>query len=170
MMHVVTGGSGSGKSAFAEQLVLEAGERHRIYIATMLPFGEDAKKRVERHRSMRREKQFETIERYTGLDQLQLPADCTVLLECVSNLTANEMYGADGAHEQTADAVVRGLLHLKRQAADLIVVTNEVFSDGICYDASTMQYLAYLGEINRRIAAEADRVTEVVYGIPVRIK
>lgn len=170
-MHIVTGGSGSGKSAYAEQLVSESGGARRIYIATMIPFGEEGKRRVERHRKMRLEKQFETLECYTGLAKVQIPPESTVLLECVSNLTANEMYdpsgaGADGA----ADAVVEGILSLSRQAKHLIVVTNEVFSDGIAYDASTMQYLACLGEINRRIAQEADHVTEVVYGIPVKLK
>ena len=39
MMHLVTGGSGSGKSAYAEQQVLEAGDAPRYYIATMMPYG-----------------------------------------------------------------------------------------------------------------------------------
>ena len=36
MFRVVTGGSGSGKSAYAEQCVLDFGPAKRIYIATML--------------------------------------------------------------------------------------------------------------------------------------
>ena len=32
-----------------------------------------------------------------------------------------------------------------------------------------MQYLHYLGEINQQLAANAERVTEVVYGIPVAL-
>ena len=64
---------------------------------------------------------------------------------------------------------MRGILNLKQQADPLIVVTNEVFSDGITYDDSTMQYLHYLGEINQQLAAHAEHVTEVVYGIPVAI-
>ena len=62
MMHLVTGGSGSGKSAYAEQQVLEAGDAPRYYIATMMPYGEEGRRRVEKHRRMRREKHFETIE------------------------------------------------------------------------------------------------------------
>ena len=41
MFHVVTGGSGSGKSAFAEQCILDCQGNNRIYIATMYPFDED---------------------------------------------------------------------------------------------------------------------------------
>ena len=169
MMHLITGGSGSGKSAYAEQHVMEAGEKKRIYVATMMPYGEEGKMRVKRHREMRKEKQFETLECYTGLEAVTIPQGSAVLLECVSNLTANEMYDPSGAGEDTVRAVVRGILNLKRQADPLIVVTNEVFSDGITYDDSTMQYLHYLGEINQQLAAHAERVTEVVYGIPVAL-
>ena len=41
MFHVVTGGSGSGKSAFAEQCILDCQGNNRIYIATMYPFDEE---------------------------------------------------------------------------------------------------------------------------------
>ena len=44
MMHLVTGGSGSGKSAYAEQQVLEAGDAPRYYIATMMPYGEEGRR------------------------------------------------------------------------------------------------------------------------------
>lgn len=171
MMHVVTGGSGSGKSAYAEQLVLKAGETDRIYVATMMPYDEEGRQRVLRHRQMRKEKRFETIECYTSLERVELPgSNCTVLLECLSNLVANELYDPSGAGKDTVPAVMRGIRNLKAQAKHLIVVTNEVFSDGIEYDESSMQYLQYLGEVNQKVSQEADTVTEVVYGIPVKLK
>ncbi len=71
MMILVTGGSGSGKSAFAEDCVVSFGETDRIYIATMYPFDEESRKRVQRHRKMRQGKGFETVECYTGLDKIQ---------------------------------------------------------------------------------------------------
>ena len=40
MVTLVTGGSGSGKSAFAEQEIVRLGKRRRIYIATMKPWDE----------------------------------------------------------------------------------------------------------------------------------
>ncbi len=67
MLAVVTGGSGSGKSAFAEETVLSFGPAKRIYIATMHPFDEESHKRMARHRKMRAGKGFETVECYTGL-------------------------------------------------------------------------------------------------------
>ncbi len=170
MFHVITGGSGSGKSKYAEELVLSAGKGTRIYVATMIPYGEEGMQRVERHRKLRAQKHFRTVECYTGLEKLVFPKDGIVLLECMSNLAANEMYEADGAHEQTAQAILRGIDSLRAQVRHLFVVTNEVFSDGLAYDEETMRYIACLGEINRRLAQRADAVTEVVYGIPVKVK
>ena len=74
MVTLVTGGSGSGKSAFAEQEIVRLGKRRRIYIATMKPWDEECRRRIERHRLMRADKQFETVECYLGLERLKLPA------------------------------------------------------------------------------------------------
>lgn len=167
MLHIVTGGSGSGKSAYAESCILDFRGKNRIYIATMFPFDEESHARIRRHREMRKEKSFSTIECYTGLENVEVEADADVLLECMSNLTANEMYQESGAGIHTVDAIWRGIEHLVSQCRNLIIVTNEVFSDGITYDPDTMQYLAWLGEINRRLGERADKVTEVVYGIPI---
>ena len=49
MLTVVTGGSGSGKSAYAEDLLLSYGLGERIYIATMFPFDEESHRRIARH-------------------------------------------------------------------------------------------------------------------------
>ena len=170
MIHLITGGSGSGKSAFAENFLVNLGETKRFYIATMYPFDEESFRRIERHRNMRKEKKFTTVECYTGLKKLQLPSGCNILLECMSNLVANEMYREDGAGKETVSAVWSGVRHLAKTASNLVIVTNEIFSDGIDYDPETIRYQNYLGEINRKIASLADQVTEVVYGIPVRVK
>lgn len=170
MFHLITGGSGSGKSAFAEECICGFRGHKRIYIATMFPFDGESHERIRRHRRMRREKKFETVERYTDLAGLSLEPEADVLLECMSNLAANEMYRPEGAGEHTVEAVLAGIDRLLEESRNLVVVTNEIFSDGVRYDPSTEKYLEYLGEINRRMAVRADRVTEVVCGIPVQIK
>ena len=73
MLELVTGGSGSGKSAFAEDRVLSFGESRRIYNATMQAFDEESHRRIRSQRRMRTGKGFETIERCTELDELILP-------------------------------------------------------------------------------------------------
>ena len=52
----------------------------------------------------------------------------------------------------------------------MVVVSNEIFSDGIEYDPETFRYQQYLGKINQYIAGKADLVVEVVYGIPLAQK
>ena len=167
MFFVVTGGSGSGKSAFAEKLTASLGEGRRIYIATMMCFDEEGKKRISRHRAMRADKHFETLERYTDLAGLEVPEDSILLLECMSNLTANEMFDESGAGERTVEAVMEGICHLREKARHLVVVTNEIFSDGVEYDPETRKYQSYLGEVNCRMAEAAYGFYEVVYGIPL---
>ena len=170
MFTLVTGGSGSGKSAFAENEILRFGHGKRVYVATMMSFDEESRKRIARHRQMRSNKQFETLECYTGLEHQSFSNDSIVLLECMSNLVANEMYAKGGAGTGTVAAVLRGIVCLRRQARHVCVVTNEIFSDGFRYDEETRRYQRYLGTINQTMAAMADQVVEVVYGIPLYLK
>ena len=167
MLVLVSGGSASGKSKYAEDLVTVAPEGPRLYVATMEVWDAESRRRVERHRAMRADKHFETLERYTDLCGLEVPEDSILLLECMSNLVANEMFDESGAKEGTVEAVVEGLHHLRKKARHLVVVTNEIFSDGLEYDPETKKYQAYLGAVNCRMAEEADGFYEVVYGLPL---
>lgn len=167
MFGLITGGSGSGKSEYAEQLVLQLQKKPRLYIATMYPFDEECHARIRRHRAMRREKGFETLECYMGLKDADAGGYGTVLLECMSNLTANEMYQEGGAGSSCVEAVLEGVCRIREQCEHLLIVTNEIFSDGIEYDPQTRRYQQNLAEINRRMASMADLVVEVVYSIPL---
>lgn len=170
MFTVVTGGSGSGKSAFAENLIVADGNEKRIYIATMFPYDQESDQRIKRHRQMRKGKQFETVECYLNLKDLEIAQGSSVLLECMSNLVANEMFMEKGAGEHTVEAVLAGIEMLRRRSAHLCVVTNEIFSEAAFYEGDTRRYQEYLGQINRRMAEMADQAAEVVYGIPLWFK
>ena len=82
----------------------------------------------------------------------------------------NGLVAEQGAGEDTPEEILAGIEAIRKQVKNLVVVTNEVFSDGITYDPDTMRYLSYLGAVNQRLAQEADCVTEVVYGIPLELK
>ena len=193
-MVLVVGGSGSGKSSYAEKtavslaqagmkkhpagipLCQENREKMRIYyLATMQVFDKEGREKVDRHRNLRRGKGFLTIEQPTGiwgaLEKME-DGDRTVLLECISNLTANEMFPEEQAvtEMQVTDNVIRDIKMLKDQTNHLIVVSNNVFEDGITYDDATTKYIQAMGKINQKLAALADRVVEVVAGIPVILK
>lgn len=180
MLVVVTGGSGSGKSVYAEKLLAELANtqkeqiEHNIYIATMKPFGSEGQERIARHRKQRQAYGFQTLEQYTRIEEAQIPAGKTanVLLECMSNLVANEMFD-NGNHRSAQELVcdiTDGIERLYAHCRNLVIVTNEVFSDGNDYDRETVEYICCLGKINQHLAGIADSVVEVVYSIPVKIK
>lgn len=166
MLTLVVGGAASGKSEYAERLVLQTA-LPRYYLATMQVWDAECAARVEKHRRMRAEKQFETLECPLHLGTVHLPARGTALLEDLGNLTANELYDPTGAGEAAASAILDGLDRLAAQCEHLVVVSNEVFSGGANYAGDTDRYLKALAQVNNALAARADAVVRVVCGIPV---
>ena len=170
MLILLTGGSACGKSSYGEKLAVQ-GPKPLYYIAAMQPYDDECLRKIARHRELRRDKDFETIERYTSVDTLQLPQKGgTALLECLCNLTANEMYIQPDAPVDPVPKVVAGVENLRRQTDTLIVITNDVGSDDEAYSEQTRAYIRALGEINAHVAAMADRVYELVAGIPIPLK
>ena len=166
MLTLVVGGAASGKSEYAERLVLQTA-LPRYYLATMQVWDAECAARVEKHRRMRAEKQFETLECPLHLGTVRLPARGTALLEDLGNLTANELYDPAGAGEAAASAILDSLDRLAAQCEHLVVVSNEVFSGGANYAGDTDRYLKALAQVNNALAARADAVVRVVCGIPV---
>lgn len=176
MMTLIIGGSGSGKSAYAENYMNSISEdRKKYYIATMQIYDEEGKRKVERHRMLRGGKGFSTIEQPVDIGKAaeKMEAeDRTALLECISNLTANEMFLEEvpGTEEVITEKIVGGIAVLNRELTHLVIVSNNVFEDGNVYDKTTMAYIRAMGCINQKLAEMADEVVEVVVGIPIVIK
>jgi adenosylcobinamide kinase/adenosylcobinamide-phosphate guanylyltransferase len=202
MLHIVYGGSASGKSSYAESFAMSLqGEGRLLYIATMYPYkwntteiDPETMQRIERHRAMRADKGFDTVECYRHVEHIVAKRQDVLLLECMSNLLANEMYleqdSDDGGLAETMSEVekagvgmsetlspvskkiVQALVDLSTRVQDVVIVTNDVFSDGgsLTYDESTREYVKNLAEINCALARVAETVTEVVCGIPVIVK
>lgn len=201
MLYLVTGGSGSGKSQYAENLAVSryaqtAGQGGRLYyVAAMLPYDEESRQRVKSHQDMRKDKGFVTLEQYTHIEEIKAGAGDVILLECMSNLLANEMYHENGRLceelagqrmkqeavskeafevkkllELAEKAILTPLQALAKTADSVIVVTNEIFADGVEYEPETRCYQRLLGYINQRLAGQAEEAVEIVCGIPVFIK
>lgn len=171
MIILLTGGSKCGKSSIAEGL-LNGFPGEKYYIAAMEPYGEEAQRAIARHREMRRGKGFHTIECARNIDTLKLPIkgdSCCALLECLTTLCANEMFTESGINDPS-DRIISGLKNLSGQVGKLVIVTNEVASDGIEYPQETMDYIRIMTRLNSSVAALADTVIECVCGIPLLIK
>ena len=134
----------------------------KYYIATMQPYGAEGTQRIRRHHALRQGKGFETIEQYQNVskafDKVQTEAVShaaqnekpVVLLECLSNLMANECFEEGG----TPDAVFSDCIQLYRQCRHLVIVTNEIFfrrlsvrqyDNGLYHTAGTVKYTACAG-------------------------
>lgn len=168
-MILVIGGAASGKSEYAEELMLQNAGKKRVYLATMRPWDEECRIRIEKHRAMRAKKQFETVECFQNLASACVEQGADILLECMSNLVANEMFTAEepASVEEVCASVLHGVSTLQKRAGTLVIVSNSVFADGVSYDASTQAYLKALGKINAELAVQAETVVEVVCSIPV---
>ena len=165
MLTLVVGGAASGKSELAEAFAVRSPQKEKIYVATMEPYGEESLRRIEKHRRMRAGKGFCTLECYRDLKSLQVPAGSTVLLECLGNLCANELYGGSG--DRAGEEILAGVRSLTEQCGHLVIVSNEVCSGGTAYAGDTLRYLQLLGRLNCELAALADHVCEAVCGVPV---
>ncbi len=170
MITLVLGGSGCGKSEYAESIIMQLAPNRRYYIATMMPFDDEAHRKIARHREMRKYKGFDTVECQTNLLGLSLDKDSDVLLECISNLVANEMFSDEGSKENTVESIISGIEKLIPQCRNLVIVSNNVFTDGDDYDQSVIEYMEYMARVNNWIAAHADSTVEVVCGIPIEQK
>ncbi len=175
---LITGGSGSGKSAYAERTLLsrmppEGGGR-AVYLATMENTGPEAAARVARHRAMRARhgeaagRTFVTLEQPVDLGGAAvLPGDF-VLVEDLGNLLANELWSPAGAGRAGAEArILSGVRALMERAALLAVVSVDIFAGGDGYDPETLDYIRTLGRLHRALAALAEESAEVVCGIPL---
>ena len=163
---LLTGGSACGKSGLAEYLTL-LGPQPRYYIAAMQPYGDEGQKKIQRHRALRAGKGFETVERYRDLGGLDLPRGSTALLECLCNLTANEMFDDAGNCHDPIPPVLAGLERLMDRCGHVVAVTNDVGGDLQPYGQGTVDYIRALGEINRLAAERFDAVIEMVCGVPL---
>lgn len=167
MLLLIIGGNGSGKSAYAEKLVCTTENFKRYYIATMQPYGDEGRARVEKHRRQRKDMNFKTIEEPSRLSALQIDPDSVVLLEDVSNLLANIVF--DEKDENGAKTALREIKMLHGKCRDLVIVTISGFSEE-GYTSETRDYINALNTLNDKLFKLADKVYEMSGNLPKLIK
>ena len=176
-MILILGGSGCGKSAYAEKRIMKlaVGKETVYYLATMQVYGDEARKKVARHIELRKDKGMLTIEKTRdvkdAIPQME-QGPRAVLLEDLGNLVANEMFTETKNYD--ADFVTKKVCEhirlLNASVEHLVIVSNNVFEDGISYEEGTRRYITALGRIHQELARLSDEVVEVVVGIPCHIK
>ncbi|MCI8341711.1 MAG: bifunctional adenosylcobinamide kinase/adenosylcobinamide-phosphate guanylyltransferase [Firmicutes bacterium] len=163
MTTLVIGGSGSGKSEFAESLLHEFFGK-KYYIATMEVFDNETMKKAEAHRERRKNSGFETLECPVGLECAEIENGSAVIVECLTNLVANETHlNGETAFENIKTGIEKVFL-----AADTVVfVSGNVFDDNMDYSVETLEYMKVLAKVNSFAASVSQNVVEVVYSLPV---
>jgi len=166
MITLIVGTPDSGKSMLAERIVTDCAQSRKLYyIATMIPFGEEGQRRVEKHRAMRAGKGFITLEWPDNLEKRCLSItdwdSSVVLLECMSNYVGNEMHSKENAGMSggaVVDKIINGVMAIAKQTSDIVVVTNEFLPDDDGYDEETREYISLVTAVNERLMKPADTV------------
>ena len=156
---------GSGKSLYAEDLAVSSGDS-RLYIATMVPQNQENRQRIEKHRLQRRGKGFLTIEEPLCMSCVPVPRDSVILLEDVSNLVANRIFGN---HPGTFRPVLEDILTLAGRCKTLIAVSISGMNAEE-YDGETADYIRALNELNEQLISHASMAVEIKNRTPVNVK
>ncbi len=181
---LITGGARSGKSTYAEKLARELGG-DVLYIATSIPFDEEMKSRVKKHRESR-PSEWDTYEGYRGLGRVISESGGQykgILLDCVTVMVTNllleypdinydnaryeDFAEAERAINEEVEELLKGIADT---AATVIMVTNELGSGIVPENLLGRVFRDIAGRVNQHIAAHCDEVFLTVCGLPLKLK
>ncbi|WP_227271153.1 bifunctional adenosylcobinamide kinase/adenosylcobinamide-phosphate guanylyltransferase [Roseobacter weihaiensis] len=165
-MTLVLGGAASGKSLWAENLLLSS-RLAPVYLATSRVFDDEIKLKIDLHRS-RRNDRWHTIEADSDIGTALVPLESTqaVLIDCATMWLSNRMMD-----DHDLDAAQGGLLSaLGHCAAPTIVVSNEVGQSIVPDNALARRFREAQGRLNIALAQQADLVVFVTAGLPQVLK
>ncbi|PWQ93455.1 bifunctional adenosylcobinamide kinase/adenosylcobinamide-phosphate guanylyltransferase [Leucothrix arctica] len=166
---LVLGGARSGKSAYAENLAKQSGNKV-IYLATAEIRDEAIAQRVKLHQSVR-PSEWQTvntpIELAASLKQHAAP-NVTVLVDCLTMWVTNLLCAEDKslmAAEKSALLAV-----LETLPGNIIFVSNEVGMGIIPMGELTRDYVDIAGKLHQEVAAVANNAVLIVAGLPLVLK
>ena len=190
----VTGGAKSGKSKFAEEMLLKLnnGKQKNVYLATSLVFDEEMKEKVRLHKKRRKDEWF-TVETYKNFEnelsnffENNDKIKNNMLVDCLTNMITNIIFENQNIdwnnfekklYIQTLEKLnkdvehsVIELLNVADQFENAIIVSNEL-GMGLVPSYPLGRYFREIaGKMNQIVAETADEVYLVVSGIPMKIK
>jgi adenosylcobinamide kinase / adenosylcobinamide-phosphate guanylyltransferase len=163
---LVLGGARSGKSRYAEELLI-ALPLPRTYVATAQGLDDEMAARIAAHQA-RRGPEWQTIEAphdLVGVLSVAAPGS-SMLIDCVTLWLSNRML----AHADV-EAEIEALQNaLARSIAPVVLVSNEVGSGIVPDNALARRFRDLQGRLNQRLAARAERVVLLVAGLPLMLK
>ena len=163
---LVLGGASSGKSDFAEQMVVGTG-KPRTYIATAQAFDAEMKAKIARHQTDR-EQGWTTIEAPLDLVTAlaEVPAEGIILIDCLTLWLSNQMLAEADIDAETA----RLLTALISTQTPIVCVSNEVGMGLVPENALGRRFRDAQGMLNRKLAERADLAVFVAAGLPIALK
>ena len=176
MITLITGGSRSGKSAFAQQQA-EQIDGPRLFIATCPRIDPEMDERIRRHQQDREGLGWQSAEVPLGLSEEleRTPAGTTVLIDCLTLWINNLMYEAEQKKQEISEDQITVLAEdlaraARKQQGRIFLVTNEVGLGIVPDNPQVRRYRDLVGRCNQVIAAFADQVFLVSCGIPMQLK
>jgi adenosylcobinamide kinase/adenosylcobinamide-phosphate guanylyltransferase len=162
---LVLGGARSGKSRYAESLVM-ALPSPWLYVATAEARDGEMAERVAVHQG-RRGPSWRTVETPRDIaGALAANANTPALVDCLTLWLSNVLLA-----DADVDAEIEHLDGaLARAAAPVVLVANEVGSGIVPDNALGRRFRDLQGLLNQRIAARVDRVFLIVAGLPLTLK
>ena len=175
MITLVLGGARSGKSQYAQTLASRAADV--VFVATAQPIDDEMRAKIARHRQ-ERPAEWKTVEAPIELEAAVREhgrRSSFLLIDCLTTFTANLMLAndakADGVKKDAIFACIDRLCNaLRESSASVAIVSNEVGEGVVPPTEMGRQFRDLLGEINQRVARQADNVILMVAGYPLAVK
>ena len=163
---LVLGGTNSGKSQFAEDLIVQSG-RPRRYIATAQAWDVEMRAKIKSHQ-VQRGPEWKTVEVPLEVEAALLEAQPgeIILLDCVTLWLSNLMMNDRDIKKSCSSLSAT----LQRAPCPVIIVSNEV-GQGITPDnAMARTFMKHQGHLNQLLALHAEEVYFVTAGLPQKLK
>lgn len=163
---LVIGGARSGKSAFAERLILGS-RRPRRYIATAEAWDDEMRARIAAHQRDRGG-DWTTFEAPRDLAAALATArpEEAVLVDCATLWLTNHLL-ADHDLAAEAEALIAALATCP---APVVIVSNEIGWGIVPDNALARRFRDEQGRLNQRLAEVAGLVVTVIAGLPLTLK
>ncbi len=173
---LVTGGTRSGKSDYAQSLA-ESLKGGRMFVATCPRIDPEMDERIRKHQKARAGASWKTLEEEKNLAAIYDQTDGIdiCLIDCLTLWVNNLLYyeqclGGDLTEENMARYCKKFLSKIQEFPGTTICVTNEVGMGIVPENPAARKYRDLVGCCNRIIAGSADEVVLVTCGIPQVLK